>query len=260
MYYERTLNKRDSNDPVEVAMGYGVCGVENGSSISYKRVMWLVIKKSWKKKQKRSPSERIISEKTKDLLTKWIHEIWCARRPRDRKLITRSFIKDVPEQGHARTDLSSGSNDRSRSLNRFSSLLSFGRFRGRVVQWAYLLWLFNPGRMFINFGRSSKLSPCFVGPEEVADSGGETTANFRGFSFHLHGCLLNFLCDDSGDISNSGLTWKTLIQDGGIEKWSAYATTGSASLAVSTGTSVESSAGTSASVAVSFEASAVTAA
>ena len=40
------LKKKDSNDPVEVAMDYGVCGVENGSSISYKRVMWLVIKKS----------------------------------------------------------------------------------------------------------------------------------------------------------------------------------------------------------------------
>jgi hypothetical protein len=30
------LKKKDSNDPVEVAMDYGVCNVENGSSISYK--------------------------------------------------------------------------------------------------------------------------------------------------------------------------------------------------------------------------------
>ena len=30
------LKKRDSNDPAEVAMDYGVCDAENGSSISIK--------------------------------------------------------------------------------------------------------------------------------------------------------------------------------------------------------------------------------
>lgn len=43
---ELKKRKSDSIDPVKVAMDYGVCDAENGSSISYKTVMWLVIKKS----------------------------------------------------------------------------------------------------------------------------------------------------------------------------------------------------------------------
>lgn len=46
MYYEQTYEKTGSIDPVKVATRLRVCGVENGSSISKKGEMWLVIKKS----------------------------------------------------------------------------------------------------------------------------------------------------------------------------------------------------------------------
>lgn len=88
--------------------------------------------------------------------------------------------KVMPE----RKNLSSGSNDRSRSLNRFGRLLNFGRFRGRVLQRGNRFWLVNLGRMFVNFGRSSDFGLWFR-LEEVTDSGGETTGNFRSFGFHL---------------------------------------------------------------------------
>ena len=111
-----------------------------------------------------------------------------------------------------RKNLSSGSNDRSRSLNRFDNLLDFGPFQDRVLQRRDRLRLLNLGRMFINFRRSSDLR-LWLGPEEVTDSGGQTTANFQGFGFRFYGgCLLDFLnffnllSNDSGDVSSSGLT------------------------------------------------------
>lgn len=99
-----------------------------------------------------------------------------------------------------RKNLSSGCNDRSRSLDRLGRLLNLGRFRGNILQRGNRLRLVNLGRMFVHFGRSSDLSLWF-GLEEVTDSGGETTANFQGFGFRLWcgGCLLNFFSDNDRD-------------------------------------------------------------
>ena len=109
-----------------------------------------------------------------------------------------------------RKNLSSGSNDRSRNLNRFGSLLNFGTFQDRVLQRSDCLRLLDLGRMFINFGGSSDLS-LWLGPEEVTDTGGETTANFQSLSFRLYGgCLLNFFSNDGGDLSSNGLTLKNI--------------------------------------------------
>ena len=93
-------------------------------------------------------------------------EIGNSSRGRSLKLC--QYTRIVPE----RKNLSSGSNDGSRSL------------RDSILQRGNPYCFLNLGRIFVNFGRSSDLGLWF-GLEEVTNTGGETTANFLGFAFRL---------------------------------------------------------------------------
>ena len=67
--------------------------------------MWLVIKKSWKKKQKTEPIRAYHRRKDERFAKEYESMKYDVQGGQEiKKLITRSFIKEaVPVQGHART-------------------------------------------------------------------------------------------------------------------------------------------------------------